>query len=457
MQTTIEGFGVSYAMSMYPWICSNVLLPFSDLILGQKVSERLNQLRGFQWKSTDEIDRYRDRRVAELLSKASGCVPYYAEVFKQRNLNRDSIRTVGDLCKLPILDKKTIREQSDNLLDSSYRGKKIKMMSSGSTGTQTTVWTDPSCMDEVFATQLLFWEWGGFQLGKAHLQTGMSIRRGVLKGVKDFVFRCSYVSAFGLRDQELKTMVERIDRYKINAIFGYASSIYVLAKFMESSGQTRSMKSIFTWGDSLFPHYRELIERVFQCKVNDCYGLGEGLQCAAQCELHQGLHEAMHGVVVEILDSDGQPLPIGELGRVVVTRLDHGCMPLIRYDTGDVASFLPERCSCGRNLKLISRIQGRATDIVSTPSGDRLIVHFFTQLFEMIPQIVHFQVRQEQSDRIKILYVPAVDFTPDLLVKLKTQILENCTYPLESDFVPVAEIPLEKSNKRRFVISNVPI
>jgi len=444
-------------MSIYPWFCDKFLLPFSDLVLGQRVSKRLGQLREFQWKSAEEIKRYRDHRVTGLLSKASRCVPYYTEVFQRSKLDFDSIRSVEDLCKLPVLDKKTIREQSDRLLDTAYRGKKIKMMSSGSTGTQTTVWTDPPCMDEVYATQLLFWEWGGFQLGNPHLQTGMSVDRGFFKGLKDFVFRCSYVSAFGLRDQELKSMVDRIDRKKINAIFGYASSIFVLAKYMEANGQSMPMKSIFTWGDSLFPHYRELIERVFQCKVNDCYGLGEGLQCAAQCEHHQGLHEAMHGVVIEILDSQGQTLPSGQLGRVVVTRLDHGCMPLIRYDTGDVASFLPGGCPCGRNLKLLSRIQGRSTDIVSTPSGDRLIVHFFTQLFEMIPQIVHFQVRQEQSDRIKILYVPGDGFCPSLLVKLKTQILENCTYPLEIDFVAVTDIPLEKSNKRRFVISTVPL
>lgn len=444
-------------MSIYPWFCSKVLLPCSDLLLGQGVSKRLNQLREFQWKSIDELQRYQDHRIAHLLSKASKCVPYYADLFQRRNLHCDSIQSVYDLRKLPVLDKKTIREQSEKLLDPGYRGKKIKMMSSGSTGTQTTVWTDSSCMDEVFATQLLFWEWGGFQLGYPHLQTGMSIHRGLLKSLKDLAFRCSYVSAFGLRDNELKAMVERIDRNGIQAIFGYASSIFVLAKYMESRGQTRPMKSIFTWGDSLFPYYRELIERVFLCKVNDCYGLGEGLQCAAQCEFHDGLHEAMHGVVIEILDSDGQNLPIGELGRVVVTRLDHGCMPLIRYDTGDIASFCPGKCSCGRNLRLLSRIQGRSTDIVSTPSGDRLIVHFFTQIFEMVPQIVHFQVRQEQPDRITILYVPGIDFTPNLLGELKTQILENCKFPLEIEFRAVTDIPLERSNKRRFVISSVPL
>jgi phenylacetate-CoA ligase len=108
-------------------------------------------------------------------------------------------------------------------------------------------------------------------------------------------------------------------------------------------------------------------------------------------------------------------------------------------------------------MRLLSRIQGRATDIVSTPYGDRLIVHFFTQLFEMVPQIHQFQVRQEQADRIQVLYVASDKFEMPLLDQLRKQIQMNCKFPLQVDFVPVSDIPLEKSNKRRFVISSIPL
>jgi phenylacetate-CoA ligase len=254
----------------------------------------------------------------------------------------------------------------------------------------------------------------------------------------------------------MEAILRRIDRGEIKALFGYASSIYVLARFLERRGLQRQMDCIFTWGDSLFPHYRELIEQVFLCRVNDCYGLGEGLQCAAQCEHHDALHEAMHGVVIEILDHDGRPVPIGNLGRVVVTRLTPGPMPLIRYDTGDVAYFIEGSCRCGRTLRRLSPIQGRATDIVTTPAGDRLIVHFFTQIFEMIPQLAQFQVRQERPEAITILYVRAQGFDDRILDGVRKQIAENCSYPLEVTFKEVDDIPLEKSNKRRFVISSVP-
>ena len=140
----------------------------------------------------------------------------------------------------------------------------------------------------------------------------------------------------------------------------------------------------------------------------------------------------------------------------MVTRLTPGPMPLIRYDTGDVAHLVDGPCACGRALRRISRIQGRSTDIVTTPAGDRLIVHFFTQIFEMIPEIEQFQVRQHEPGAITVLYVKGRGFSDAILERVRREIHDNCSYALDVTFSPVADIPLEKSNKRRFVISEVP-
>lgn len=443
-------------LTAYQHFCQSVLLPTTDLLLGQRVASTLRDLVEFQWAKEERIDAYRSQRLGELIAFSMQRVPFYRAAFKDAGLSPSDIRHTRDLRNLPVLTKQHLREQFDALKVEGYRGRTFEMKSSGSTGTQTTVLIDKACNDEVFATQLLFWSWGGFAMGQPHLQTGMSLDRGWVKRTKDLLFRCTYVSAFDLTDEAAAGMLREIDRRSIRALFGYASSLYVLARFLEKQGTTRRMDSIFTWGDSLFPHYRALIEQVFQCPVNDCYGLGEGLQCAAQCEQHDALHEAMHGVILEIVDHEGQPVPDGQLGRVVATRLAPGPMPLIRYDTGDVAHFVDGSCACGRRLRRISRIQGRATDIVTTPAGDRLIVHFFTQIFEMIPEIAQFQVRQQAPEAITVLYVRGEGFSTQVLDRARQEIVSNCRFPLGVRFEEVAAIPLERSNKRRFVVSSVP-
>lgn len=443
-------------LSPYQRFCHDVLLPAADLVLGQNVHARLRELVAFQWQPLDAIERFRAERLRQLVEVSVSRVPFYRDAFGRLRLSAADIRTPADLPRLPIVGKEDLRNRFEALQLEGYRGTTYEMKSSGSTGMQTTVLVDKETNDEVFATQLLFWSWGGFAMGRPHLQTGMSLQRGLVRTLKDFAFRCSYRSAFQLTDEALRDMLREVDRRHIRALFGYASSLAVLARYLERHGLQRRMDAIFTWGDSLFPHYREVIERVFQCRVNDCYGLGEGLQCAAQCEEHDALHEAMHGVILEIVDGAGQPVPAGELGRVIATRLTPGPMPLIRYDTGDVAHFVEGPCRCGRALRRVSRIQGRSTDIVTTPAGDRLIVHFFTQIFEMIPGIAQFQVRQDRPDAIEIRYVKGAAFTDTLLDDVRSQVLGNCRFPLQIAFTAVDEIPLEKSNKRRFVISQVP-
>jgi phenylacetate-CoA ligase len=440
----------------YQHFCHAFLLPAADAMLRQRVRSTFDELLAFQWASPEDIERYRARRLNDLIRLSAERVPFYRVALRDRGLNPGDIASPNDLPRLPVLTKQHLRDSFDALRIEGYRGQTYAMKSSGSTGTQTTVLIDKACNDEVFATQLLFWSWGGFAMGKPHLQTGIWPQRSATKRLKDILFRCTYKSVFDLTDSATEAMMREIDRRGIRALFGYASSHYVLAKFLEKRGLERKMDCIFSWGDSLFPHYRALIEQVFLCRVNDCYGLGEGLQCAAQCEYHDALHEAMHAVIIEIVDHDGKPVPIGQLGRVVVTRLAAGPMPLIRYDTGDVAHFVEGSCACGRALRRLSRIQGRSTDIVSTPTGDRLIVHFFTAIFEMIPEIAQFQIRQERPESITVLYVKGPGFAESVLERVQAEILAKCTYPLAIDFAAVDTIPLEQSNKRRFVISRVP-
>lgn len=446
-------------LKTYQRFCRAVLLPLGDRVFGQRVSSRFKELLDFQWKSEEEIACYRHSQLRDLLRFCNNRVPYYREVFRDADLSVEALAefTEKELAQLPILTKQHLRERFSDLKTTGFRGPVTTMMSSGSTGAQTATLVDKSCFDEVYATQLLFWSWGHFFMGARHLQTGMSLKRGFLRTLKDRLFLCNYVSAFGLQDADLNRIVNLLRRRKIRAVFGYASSIYVIASFLKRQGVVLPMDSIFTWGDSLFPHYRELVEEVFSCRVNDCYGLGEGIQCAAQCEHHDALHEAMNGVITEIVDPKGQPCDYGELGRVIVTRLVPGAMPLIRYDTGDMAYFVEGKCDCNRNLRRISRIQGRSTDIVTTPGGDRLIVHFFTQIFEVVKEIRQFQVRQNEPESILVSYIPGDGFSLGVLEKIRSSILGKCTYPLKIQFQQVDEIPLEKSNKRRFVISKVPL
>ena len=101
-------------------------------------------------------------------------------------------------------------------------------------------------------------------------------------------------------------------------------------------------------GSKLFPHYgsREM-------------ALGGAICCPA----HAGMHLRENHVIAEIVDEDGQPLPPGEWGELVITTIGMEAMPLIRYRTGDRTRVIPGVCPCGSEvlrLDTVGRLDGGA-------------------------------------------------------------------------------------------------
>lgn len=115
---------------------------------------------------------------------------------------------------------------------------------------------------------------------------------------------------------------------------------------------------------------REKIEELWGGGYNACdiYGLSEviGPGVAAECVEGKGsLHVFEDHFYPEIVDPDtGDPVPEGEQGELVLTSLSKEAQPVIRYRTRDITRFNPEPCACGRTLRRIDRLAGRADDML---------------------------------------------------------------------------------------------
>lgn len=106
---------------------------------------------------------------------------------------------------------------------------------------------------------------------------------------------------------------------------------------------------------------RELTNK-YGCKVFTHYGSSEmGYGGGVECGALNGYHLREADIYFEIIDSDtGKPLEEGQYGEIVFTTLTRQAMPLIRYRTGDIASFSSAPCDCGTFLKTMKRALGRA-------------------------------------------------------------------------------------------------
>ncbi len=442
--------------NMYNCLLENLVLPFADKALGLNIQKKLAWLKKVQWLSGEELEGLQKKRMAQLFRHCSNYIPYYKRIHEEWKTSPgdDPFLT---LKRFPYLDRHIIKSESQGNFIDSNRKIHFTDYTSGSSGIQGKFHSDRDSYSMAIAIQMLWWQWAGYRFGDKLFQLGISPKRGLMKGLKDILLRVNYSDAFGISESIIRDNLCRM-RNKYGYFFmGYPSAIYEYAKVANKIGWNDiHFNSVVSWGDKLFPHYRDLIEKQFHTRVFDTYGACENTMIAAQCE-YQNYHVMTPHIFLEILDENGNEVSPGEMGHVVVTRLDNYLMPLIRYKIGDLAVKADPgaQCPCGRNLPMLTKIVGRDTDIVYTPGGKSLIVHFFTGIFEFIEEIDQFQIVQNSPDDIIIHYVPGEHFSDSTLNSIRDIIYAKAKERFPFQFVEASMISASPSGKPQIIVSRI--
>lgn len=124
----------------------------------------------------------------------------------------------------------------------------------------------------------------------------------------------------------------------------------------------RVKKACFA-AEPLLPQLREKFEKEFGISTYQMYGATEVGDVAYECSKKSGWH-ICEETIVEIVDpATGKNVAPGELGEVVVTRLND-IFFLLRFGTGDLSRLITKKCSCGRTSYRLAGIAGRVGDAV---------------------------------------------------------------------------------------------
>jgi phenylacetate-CoA ligase len=439
-------------------LLEKALLPVADLVTKQQVMRSYRFFQESQWWPLERLQEFQNVRLRNTIQTAYSEVPFYREVFDRHGIRVEDISTRNDLVRIPPASKEDLRKAYPDRCVRKVPYPIQEFFTSGSSGKPFAVKVDSLTLSEARALMFIRANFSGWEIGDPFLQTGMTLERGVIKRAKDFLLGVQYVSAFDLSDAVLDRYLSAIENRRLRFVMGYPGSIFFLAKRARQVGFNHHLSGIVCWGDNLYQHYRQEMEKAFGCRVTDTYGCGEGIQVAAQCgESNDAYHIFMPHVIVEVVDENGAPVPTGTQGTILLTRLNAGAMPLVRYQVGDMGRMGQAiACSCGRGLETMAAIDGRDTDVVITPRGNRLIVHFFTGIFEYFPSIDTFRITQERQEAILVEIVPRPDFRPEHWAQIKKEILEKGDPDLVVEMVLVNEIAPGASNKRRFVVSKLP-
>jgi phenylacetate-CoA ligase len=162
----------------------------------------------------------------------------------------------------------------------------------------------------------------------------------------------------------IERQLDVIERLRPNAFCGKAAFLdLLLQKAAELRRDVSSIRKAFVFGAPLSRHLRASIEargvRVRQGYATSLLGV-----IAYETDDENGaLNDGMvvnEGVILEIVRPGAhEPAAAGEIGEVVVTRLNLDC-PMLRCSTGDLSMIMPGASPCGRTNIRIKGWLGRA-------------------------------------------------------------------------------------------------
>ncbi len=148
----------------------------------------------------------------------------------------------------------------------------------------------------------------------------------------------------------------------------YALSIAEVAAGMGVDIATLPVRRGIFGGEPWSEEMRSTLDQKLGITSVDIYGLSEimGPGVACECDTARaGLHGWEDHFLFEIIDPETlEPLPMGEVGELVITTLTKEAMPMIRYRTRDITRLTDEPCACGRTHVRILRVTGRDDDML---------------------------------------------------------------------------------------------
>ena len=425
----------------------------------RKTLEYLAVLEKTQWLSREEIAKIQRQRLKALITYAYSRVPYYHRIFKLRGLKPDDIRSENDLSKLPILTKDEIRMNFGDLIAVDFPKKEIVASSSGgSTGQPLSFYRTRESGNWSSAAELRAYGWSGFKFGdKQALIWGSPIDLSnwdSLRGrVWNSVTRTLILDAGSMSENSMRKFAQKLAWFKPKAIRGYASGVYIFAKFLESQGINLEPDAVITSAEMLFPQERTKIEDVFRCNVYDFYGSREVPSIASECSEKCGYHISSENVLLEFV-KDHEEVASNETGDILVTDLTNYAMPFIRYRNEDLGKPLDEFCPCGRGLPLMRSLEGRITDVTVTHDGRSISSLVFFHFFQDLQHVKEFQIIQESCEKINVKIVKRSQYSEEdsnyITNRMKKIVGEDTQINIEY----VDSIPPTKSGKRRVVISH---
>ena len=354
--------------------------------------------KNFIYKKESFIKKYQFRKIKKLLIHCSKNVPYYKNLFLKIKFNPErDFNSLNDLTKIPVLNKETVRKNWNSFISekSIYY---LKLKTSGSTGNPLEV-----CVSykHWIVEQAVIWrQWKSFNY---KFRDSIAILRSFAPKENESLIKVDklrnfiFYSPYHLSDKNMEVYYRDMIRRKIKFLRGYPSSIKIFTNFCKIRNyKLDSLKGVLFASETLNELDKIFIKDYFEVPIINHYGLAECIVMIGSIEDDCNLFNYDDYGFLELVEENGN-------SKIVGTNLNNFKMPLIRYDTGDFASFTKENISSHKiKMKKISDVLGRENDYITTENKKIPLINIYTT-FAGYKKIIKYQIIQQNINAIKII------------------------------------------------------
>jgi phenylacetate-CoA ligase len=372
-----------------------------------------HQYKNLEFSSPDRIRTVQEGLLQDHLRHLASDSPYYRSFFRGQGIDPAKI-TLDSLRSVPMTDKAELGRNNEDFLAVPKSAIVDMVLSSGTTGKPTTMMYTENDLRRLAYNEEISFVSCGLTRDDVVLLT-CTIDRCFIAGLAYFSGVRSLGAAAirnGLSSPE--SHLEIIERLRPTAIVGVPSFLLKLGRFMQSysiNPRALGVKKLVCIGEPIRDRSLALLklgenlEEVWGAKIYSTYASSETITSFCECTAQQGGHLHPDLGIVEIVNDQGELLPPGEPGEVVMTPLQIEGMPLLRFRTGDVSFLKNEACTCGRFSPRLGPLLGRKKQMIKF-RGTTLYPNSIFAVLDSFPAVSEYYVTAtsdfDLSDVVKV-------------------------------------------------------
>jgi phenylacetate-CoA ligase len=360
-------------------------------------------------RSLRAISRWQSKYLHFLVKEAYKNVPLWRRIFSEMNIRPDDIRSIEDISRLPVTNKKTyLGLMPEEYFDGARVRGSFWYTTSGISGMPFSFLGDERLYLPKYVgfsvLRFLWWlgEWRRdlslVKVARIKIRTTPSNYQFIVS-VKDF-------------QTDPRRALSDIAEFEPEILASYPSILLDAARMIEKDPTFPRPKPRFiaSFGEMLQPSTRSYVEKVFGCEIYDRYALEEVGAIGLECSVHDGFHINCESVIVEVLDASNAPVLPGTTGKIMVTALFGYAMPFIRYETGDRGVLSYEPCACGLHSPRVW-VTGRYSAYLTFPLRRVHHLEFDGAMDMFMNRIFQYQIVKKSDKEIiaRIVAGPSYD------------------------------------------------